>query len=828
MRNIHLNRLVVASIIIFTFCFPSLTEANTRQNLHQVHTFEKDIHFKPHPARQLVYTNEYLQKISEAAGKLRVYTTYRIKTNIYSSIVSINNEKIRIIITLQKPVIAGEKKYYDFSLKNHLIPDIYSGNIIVENNIRKRLFSYNFFIDDATSFPLTVIDTTVAVTDFDKEIKARIRSVEKEYSEKHYYGFMEYISMLDDYYEAVTSLKKSKEVLEKIYPYNLESLILDEFMLCEVESIIGDIDNKNFFTIESIAGNDVKNVLENFDKVREKTIDIRKKFNKAISSIDNRYYEMAKEEMDSGRVNNAAELLNRALRYNRFHVPSLIQAGKIELLNNNVDSALSLSNHILNNIYPAGEWLNKSLVYTQTVYDSAMVNISLLLNDERFPEAKRELDKLNSFCNISYPFECDERLIMKAIETRLGVYNSFISVAQRALDIGNLSFCEMYASSALEYKEENSEYIGSKREAENLFYNILKEYINKGNSKRDLASYSKSLHYYNNAKRLCNKYDFLNCPDNFYSDIEFYAGLAAKEAIESKTFQISDTVMSPVYDVYGVSREKQKKEVYEDIKEMLSHGHLMAWAGEIKEAKYVLNKSIIKSEEFSFYEDTLIYSRINNLKERIKEKECELGARYIKSSFFNVQRMLRYSEYINAIDTLDKIKDTIVKLEHCDFDFREDIRKYERYQPAAKYQYVLRSASRIINRESQHRFESFFQRYYRAEKIWKENELYELGVSHKPLLDFMINSSNIELRIQGIKYFSQKPEPHNALKVLNSLDKSGISAKSARDIQEFAGREAARYYKRVTPDANARRLTRELTGGNSWFRYYNRAFRREW
>ncbi len=782
-------------------------------------TFTKKITFRPNASGQAIYTNDFLQKISEASGKMRVYTSYNINTNVRKTVTKVNNTN-RIVVSIAAPSISGDYLFKDFSLENYLLPDIFSGIISVENENGKKIIQKSFRFENIEQFPLVILDTVLSTSN--SNIIIKIPSLEPSYSEKKYNRFMRFGNALRDYYNASDYFENLEPKIQKLESLKIESVIIDEFTLCEIESVLGEFGQKDFFNFPVIRQKDLNSVFFKYDYYGEKTRSLRRLYNQTISDIDKLYFDSGKENKSKGNRKLAKDNFKRAVNFNKYNVPALVELGKIYIDENKNDSAVFIAKHILKEIYPSGAWLNLALEYSAILYDTVCNKIDFFINENRYPEALSELSKLQHFCSDIQPFNCDDRVAQMLKRARFGVYNSYLSVAQRAYDINNLSFCEMYAQSAIEYQKEHIDIIGEFKLAEAMLQKVFVKYLISAREHQKVGVLDRTVYYYDNAKRLCNSYSFLICPPNLDSDIA--------EAQKQKDIVDKMAMSKPgiINNISIVSYPEAKIEFRSRILETLSHGHLMAWAGEIVEAKISLEDAINESEIFALYSDTLVFSRIQSLKQRIIQKECELNNNSISDRLHRIQLLIKYSEYVSAMDSLVKLNRFIDNLKDCEVNLLDSVMMFRAFLPAAEYQSLLRSAARLLNSDVQHKHEAFFQRYMRAQNIWETRNLSELGIEHLQLVDYISKSSQIEFIRNGVNYFADNNQPDNAIQLLMVLKNKGISSKNAKDIQEHAGKKAAEFFKNKYPKENHSNLADKITFNDNWFKHFVSAFKKEW
>ncbi|MFO8068320.1 MAG: hypothetical protein R6U11_12135, partial [Bacteroidales bacterium] len=405
-------------IISYFLLFLMLMVSFSSRGENDTVNFTKEIRFRAHSTGQAEYTNDILQKISQASDKMRVYTSYNIKTSLEYSVESLNNNNKRIVIYINKPEISGDCRYKDFTLYSHLLPDIYTAKIQLANNNKSVNISKTLKISQTDDFPAVIIDTVILSTQTDYGDPFKIRNFDCSYSENKYQDFLNFTTDLEEYYKASEALTNAMSTIWSMHLENPATLVLDEFKLCDIESLLGEISISNFLTNKHIRRNDVNSLFVKYHIIKEEAIGLRIQFNNKISSLDYLFYEEAEIELRKGNISDAENLYKKVLNYNRFHVPALVGLGKIDVIKKNYDDALDRAYLILIEIYPSGEWLELAVEYSWLVYREILHKIDGLIEDQNYTEALKEVAKLHEFCNLKGPFRCDRQVFMKERKAR--------------------------------------------------------------------------------------------------------------------------------------------------------------------------------------------------------------------------------------------------------------------------------------------------------------------------------------------------------------------------------------------------------------------------
>ncbi len=809
-------------VVIFLVGWAFQGEVNA-QILYPV-TYSTSQEFRFHAnARQesSLAVNELLQILSEGAGKLRVFTSYTLQANLEAEIALNDNDTLDVFFEDLQVDLIGDTYFRDFSLKPYLLPpfaDIvfvlksHEGNIITEvqvDGIRWQNLSADELIH---SFKLVNGDSKDLNTVYIKE-------AEFHYGEHYLEKADELGKALHSYYLSKMQISTTDSILNSLDAQVFELAILNEFKLCDAEIVLSKICNKPFLHILPLQQNDPLLILPALNQLKQKITLLREDFNFVISQIDEMYFTKGKLFLLTD-VDKAREYFNRALIFNPLHIPAHVELGTMELLQNNSLAVMERFEKILSVVQPPSQWNGVTKEFIAFLFEHEKDRARENMKDGRFLDALKILTQVEEFCNAIPFWECPEELYAHIKEVHYGMYGSYLSVARRAYQSANYSFAVNYIESALTYKKNNSNYITDDSEANNLLQAVLEGYYKLADTafiRNDFGGAAKFLH---EAIALCQLHSSLKCK----TDAVELASKAEQmqQAAEKITMEV--TVNDPQVSMPAISTAEARSLV----EDLLSKGHLKAWAGEVADAKAILNEVIPYSTKYELRKDTIINDRIVSLSEMIVQKECELLEREVLALLASAHKYFHRSFYSEAKNSLGEARGLQTMSNACSWNYNDTLFSLTHIDKAAQYQALLYDAQGAYFNAGQEGFDQFIPLYKKAGNYHNENHLQQWGVSHSSLYEFAANSSNSALMKLVINDLSDRGLANEAISLLKILKEQGFDARQLRSLLEYAGSKAAVHVHASQPNIRPSDYLNEKFDDDPWFRQYSRSFMKNW
>jgi tetratricopeptide (TPR) repeat protein len=766
--------------------------------------------------------NELLQILSEGSGKLRVFTGYTIEADMLLAYKSSENNGWAISLEVEKFTLSGDLSYRHFSLEKKLLPPYLDLLLQVktdEGKVHTELKLENISWQDQSLSEIIHMFSPKNGR-LKSVITIDVKSASFHYGDAFDKEVIQLGNALQSYYQAGSDMHTVDSLLSGLDAYAFESVILDEFRLCEAEILLNRIIHSDFLQILTLDKTDPLGIVKAISLLKQQVSQLRDDFNNVISHIDRHFYQKGIELLASDSV-RAREFFERAVVYNPLHFPSQIELGRMDIVSGEPYLAMERFSKFLSVIHPPSSFNDETEMFIQFLFDSEIENVDKAIEDGRFLDALRQLSEVEKFCNSVLFWECPRLLYEKIAEVHYGMYRSYLSVANRAYTSANYSFAVNYIKSALEYKQNNSNYISDDSEAMQLLQKVLDGYYSLARMALVQNNFSGATDHLKSAEKICETWTNLRCQADaaeMVQRVQLMQQAAARVAVEV-------TINEPQIRLPQLSMAEAGSKV----RDLLSKGHLKAWAGDVAGAKDILNDLLPYTIRYELRKDSLINARMVSLADLIVIKECELAQRDIQATINITLDYFRRGYYHEAKTSYDQA--IMIHAEApaaCSWNFTDSLKALNYINTVANYNTLMHNAQTAYFNAGQRGFDLFISKYKTAGNFFVDHKLESLGVKHQSLYDFTVISSNSALIKVVIVYMADGGQHEEAFKLIQLLKKMGFDARQLRSLLEQAGKKAALSVYDSNPELKPSVFLEEKTEGDQWYRSYTKSFIKNW
>ncbi len=439
--------------------------------------FSQTFSFNPYPDSQGMLVNDILHTIAEGSGKLRVYTNYTFRGRLQADIVPGTGERHRLIVIPDTMYVTGDVTYRDFSLAGILIPDRAAFLLEVHDAEEKEVYSHFFEDVDLTAAPDQWGEVSLSYDGSTDDLSIQLSGYQFRYDGRMRERLNLWGAALETYYEAGEKLRRVEELKDGLAADNPETLLLEEFRLCEAEALLGDIHHAPFQQWLDLHQHDPENIMPDYERLRRELILLREDFNQAVSRIDDLYYQHGEKIARSESPEDARDAYESALNYNPLHIPSHLALADLDKNSGDKEAALERLGIIFNKGHPSGKWRQKADLMADTLLGMFFKASSEMIYEDRLTSSLNNLAHVQVFCRLvegNYP--CPGELHHMLVQTHHGIYRSFLVVSGRAIRDDNLDLATTYIQNAIEYQQMHPGYVRCSEEAYELLFRAMTRY----------------------------------------------------------------------------------------------------------------------------------------------------------------------------------------------------------------------------------------------------------------------------------------------------------------------------------------------------------------
>ncbi len=614
--------LLISFFFSYQFCFSQ-----------QLILFEEEqiesylVKFTTHPNENEVYTNLIIKEIAENTGKPISSIQYSFSFKNLLRITKLSKNAFQATIELKDGFCKGEIYYKGFSLSDFLLPssvDIEAKVVGGQNQSIKSAIFKNVKIKNETTAPLEFhFEDTLQ-----RPYKLLVENKTFHFDENSKKAFFHGIHLINAYYETDHIFKEIQSKLESIHFENVDMLTLYDYTLDDAEKMIEKIANYHFMEALNLKMNDPIKFKDQYPWFSNDIEQKRNKLDNMLSSLDMVFYNKAMEFLQIYDFEKAMHYFDKAIQFNPNYLPAYLQLSKTYYLDKQLDKSADTLLFLLNK-----PRLGKSILEEASLVGSNIVAayISIangLISDEKYFEAMEVLSKAKKLCSKTIHISCPCEIAKLMTDAKYGIYNNFVSIAQKALNTNNIDLAYQYATDAYDFQQQNKEWILFPTKADEVLAEIADIYIEKGMNLNQLQSYSSALIQLNKALLICKSHQYIKCSDKLdwsigVSHSGIYQGMLSNVSYLLKTNQLERAEsMIDTANKYQTAHNQYLTESWE-VQSLIKEAKSIHYQKYIQEGKQMLSINLPESalskfeqakeleQHFDFKKDTELPTLIN-------------------------------------------------------------------------------------------------------------------------------------------------------------------------------------------------------------------------
>lgn len=452
--------------------------------------------------------NFFIKEIAKYNLSSLYNTKFTYHYAISKKITKISTYTYEVEIELNGENCTGNTFYKGFDISDILMPEYSEMVVIVEENGNYIQSQELFELKKQNEFGFKTsfeFDTQDEKKDFNL-IVANIDFYSEDSDKQLFY---ERINLIDNYYAGVAAIDNSLERFDRLN-FSPSQMVKSFVSLKEFERVYKLISNSAF--IEGLHINEIKQK-EFFEKIDEFDKELNlytEQYNNRLSTLDYLFFSDDHSKLAETYVNEVnyfcllsdeathafqAYFYNLGMVSYSNHDKSEFEAGLETLLSrtrykNDIESVIPLYYDEILNVY-----LQRSEGLIKT--DEYNLARGLLLNAQKFTLA---------FNDNAPPLE----LSIQLSKANYGIYNSYLHLIDRAIEIGNYELADNYIEKAKTFQEQNSASIISTQSIRNVSVELVKLYLNKGFKLIKNEEYFEANYCFEQAQIKCREIEIYN------------------------------------------------------------------------------------------------------------------------------------------------------------------------------------------------------------------------------------------------------------------------------------------------------------------------------
>ncbi|MDD3978410.1 MAG: tetratricopeptide repeat protein, partial [Methanomicrobium sp.] len=464
----------------------------------------KTVQYVRYPSDEQKASNYFLEQISEKSDFY--HTTYQFDFTEAVKLFSENN-KLVLSYRLSDFVFRGSNKFKNIDISKLLLPSQVFLMIGLYDQNNKELLSLKLDTCCLTN-PGDIHEWLIPFSK-DDSIKAancisiNVKTSKFLYSPNDVNRFNDYVQLIDEYYKADNVIKENSEILARIKTDNIDMMPLFQVDLNNVKKSIEKIENQRFFTQLDLTKGDPIDFKNRFKLIKEKYATNSTIVNHLMSSIDEVYFNRGYSFYLKKNYEKASEYFERSIRSNPSYVRSHYRLAEVNFVNGQIDKSAEIILHVLKNLKIEKDIETNIIALAQQIMLEYIDRGDIKTGKEEFHQALKEFEKADLFCNSTSYLKCDSAIYRGIENARLGLYKSYLTIATKAIDGGEIELAAKFIYDAKRYLNEIGNLKINHKETDDIIGKVIDILVDKGRVQYDNKDYEASVNTYNKALDLC-------------------------------------------------------------------------------------------------------------------------------------------------------------------------------------------------------------------------------------------------------------------------------------------------------------------------------------
>ncbi len=313
--------------------------------------------------------------------------------------------------------------------------------------------------------------------------------------------FFDRINSIDNYYASVASIDFALDQFTKIQ-LKPSAIVETYLQIKELERIYGRITNSGFLKVLDIEHNDVAGYYQKVGQFKKNLLRYDAYYDILLNSVDFIKLNIKPAEVAENYANTITGYFTLSQQVTHSQSAYFYNLGRIDYNHTFINSIQSGLSKILLKTPYCNELPQVFRVFEEEVFNSYIERATSLIRQENYYLAKGILDNAESFYRTISRNSEPVSLSILISKADYGIYDSYLHLIDRAIDVGNYDLAENYIDKAQLFQKENSASIISDEHIRRVSEKLAKLYIQKGSQLDEEEDYSNALYCFEQAQKI--------------------------------------------------------------------------------------------------------------------------------------------------------------------------------------------------------------------------------------------------------------------------------------------------------------------------------------
>jgi hypothetical protein len=572
-------------------------------------------------------------------------TAFTFNYSYHSSIEKSGDGVFKVIASIQGENCTGDVYYKGFDLSDILMPDLADFRVVVNANDE-------FFISSGFK-ELEFDEENVAHLDFTFDYPEGENTYSIQFENVHFYSrdndkseFNRRIKLIDNYIASISLLQRAVDRFDSIDVQNTDNVLDTYIELNELSRIYERMHECDFVEELHIRDNDPKRYFDMLSKFERKLASHKSVYNQLLNSLYGTRLHENLAECATKYVDLVSNELEMSQEVTHTYSNLFYQMGLIEYENFAVTEFLLG----MDDIYSKADMVDRELpseTFTELILQKYTDKAGDFILDQKYYLAKGLLLNAKSLEETAVSdYQTTSILDMMISKANYGIYNSYLHITDRAIEIGNYDLAEQYLDKAKSFQIDNSSSIISDASVKRMMEKLITLFIVNGEKMNEDEEYDKALFCFVKAEEISNSierynfsYEISRGQREAVNGLYFKRIIEAAELLKTGSESTAELYLAQANTLLQenpsfIRRSSDIVEVEKEInrhfyEKYISDGIAYLSKGDYSEATGIFAKAEELNARFRFETTGRIEALVASSQVPYIQRQCELGELYI-------------------------------------------------------------------------------------------------------------------------------------------------------------------------------------------------------
>lgn len=409
-----------------------------------------------------------LLEIARTQGKIGTAMELRYSYVLRQRLVRLDSLHCRVEMELKQVEIAGDVNYRGLDASEVLMPDAFSGQVLVfrvrntaGNLVKTIIDTLNVNQDPMQNRmgyfsldPLFFSDTTK-----NANYELHFVNLHLGFSAKVSTAFNQFSTTCDNYYDALPRIGQLHLKTAAVDIDSVDFIQFSDIELREIETEMKFIESAAYPMKLNLFRYDPAGYTTAIENLRADVSAKRIKLNALLTSVDALFYDKAMKYFLANDYRSAAKYFEKSLVLNPYFAAAEFRLSEMAYRQGLTDSASVLLRKMYDMTFTDPVLENEAGNFCRTTYQALLDEGKTLNNRGEFYEAIVKLEHARLLCEENKTPFCQETGTRMLSESYYGVYESYLTIAGKAIANERYEIAETYILQSIAYQNTHSAFI---------------------------------------------------------------------------------------------------------------------------------------------------------------------------------------------------------------------------------------------------------------------------------------------------------------------------------------------------------------------------------